>query len=185
MINPTAGKRVVRYEHWNRRAVTQEFIFPNGEFRTYLLLETDKKAVIIFPLTSNLDVIAIRIFRVAANKEIVELPGGLVEENSNPTDTAKRELEEETSYMSNKMIRLGTGIWFDPASIKVNYDAFLALDCEPCKRGTLDDDELIKTERMPIGEWLEKIKTGVVQDNKSIAVTLLALMKYKKLRQYL
>ena len=60
-------------------------------------------AVCIIPQLPDNRIALIRQYRYPVQKEMIELPAGKLEENENPEICAKRELEEEIGYQTEKL----------------------------------------------------------------------------------
>lgn len=76
----------------NKNIVSKEKIIKNDE----------KNSVIVIAITQNKEYI-ITIQNRINNKLIVEFPSGYIENNENPINAAKRELQEETGYISDDL----------------------------------------------------------------------------------
>lgn len=78
-------------------------------------------------------------------KETVDigLPAGYIENGEIPLISAKRELLEETGYVSDKFILMGSFYQDQGCSSAYNY-YFLALECKKISNQQLDKDEFIK-----------------------------------------
>ena len=61
------------------------------------------KGVAIVPVLND-SVILIRQYRIAIDREIVELPAGRLEDEEEPESCARRELEEEIGYSAGQMV---------------------------------------------------------------------------------
>lgn len=136
-----------------------------------------KPPTIIFAITANREVIAVKQFRHGAEEVLVEIPGGNPKAiDDTPEKVAERELEEETGYRAGEIILLGKRpVWFEPCSYKVGFHPVLAKDCVKVGDQELDETELIEFELIPMDEWLAMIHSGVIHDSKTITVTFLAL----------
>ena len=160
-----------------RRLNVQKFINPtNGIAEEFSFLLADVNSVIIFPITQDRKVVAIRQFRHAADDVFIELPGGRLESDELSVIAARRELLEETGFYSEKVIELKSKkIWVDPGSYRNFYIPCLATDCRQVSEPKLDAMEFIETVTIPIGEWLDMILDGLITDAKTLAITFLAL----------
>lgn len=155
-INPKTGK-------------TEEYYFLGTEF--------GKTPTIIFAITSDHQVIAVKQFRHGAEEVLIEVPGG---NPKTPEDTpefvALKELEEETGFRPGEIIVLGEEpMWFDPCSYKVGFYPVMAKDCEKVGDQALDETEDMECVLIPLDEWINMIHSGAIRDSKTIAVTFLAL----------
>jgi len=97
--------------------------------------------VIIVPLTKDNKLILIEQYRPCLSKKTIEFPAGSLEKNESILDCAKRELFEETGYISDGWERLGTGVLRLERENTDNY-FYLARDCEFVKKN--DDQNDVK-----------------------------------------
>ena len=64
---------------------------------------TVNDAVIILPIFEDSSILMVINYRHGVGSNLLELPGGLVRANENPSDTARRELLEETGYVCDNL----------------------------------------------------------------------------------
>jgi ADP-ribose pyrophosphatase len=133
-------------------------------------------AAAVVPVFRNQDgeiqVLLIRQFRHAAGGTIWEIPAGVLEKDEKPEDCAIRELKEETGAVAGKIEHLAT-ILTTPGFTDERIHLFLATDVE-LGSANPEDDEEIETVITPMAEVLEMIKTGTINDSKTISGILLA-----------
>ena len=109
---------------------------------------------------------------------VLEIPAGTLEKREDPIKCAFRELEEETGYRAKKMIPLLT---YYP-SIGYNTEAihcFVASGLKKIADLKLDDDEILSVVKMDLKKLLKLIKTGKIQDSKTICAVLTYAAKKK------
>ncbi len=168
-----------------KKLVDQTFLTKHGETVNYTIVDGNCISIIVFPLTTDMEVIAVKQFRPAANEIILELPGGNNEpEDKDFTQTAQRELIEETGYRSDELIALPNKLWPDPSSLTMYFYSFLAQECKQTQRSNnLDSNEDTETLLVPLSAWMDMISYGKITDMKTIAVTLLATLALNGGRQ--
>lgn len=110
---------------------------------------------------------------------VLEIPAGTLEKKEEPIKCAFRELEEETGYRAKKMTPL---ITYYPS---IGYNAeiihcFLASGLKKISDLSLDEDEILSVVKMDFKKLLSMIKTGKIQDSKTIC-TILTYAAKKKL----
>ncbi len=109
---------------------------------------------------------------------VLEIPAGTLEKREAPIKCAFRELEEETGYRAKKMTSL---ITYYP-SIGYNSEViycFLASGLKKIAGLKLDDDEILSVVKMDMQKLLRMIKTGKIQDSKTICAVLTYAAKKK------
>jgi ADP-ribose pyrophosphatase len=108
---------------------------------------------------------------------VLEIPAGTLEKKEEPIKCAFRELEEETGYRARKMTPL---ITYYP-SIGYNSEVihcFIASGLKKISDLKLDEDEILSVVKMDLKKILAMIRTGKIQDSKTIcAVLSYAVMK--------
>ncbi|MBI4330900.1 MAG: NUDIX hydrolase [Chloroflexi bacterium] len=128
-------------------------------------------AVVILPVDRNGDVLLVRQYRYSIGRDLLELPAGMIEPGEDPEECARRELREETGYAPGKLEKLGS--WFVAPGFCTEFmHFFMASDLSP-SRLIADDTEDIELIRLKFGDCLESIKSGRIQDGKTIAGLLI------------
>jgi len=102
---------------------------------------------------------------------VLEIPAGTLEKKEEPLKCAFRELEEETGYRARKMTPL---ITYYP-SIGYNSEVihcFIASGLKKMSDLKLDEDEILSVVKMDLKKILSMIRTGKIQDSKTICAVL-------------
>jgi ADP-ribose pyrophosphatase len=128
----------------------------------------------IVALTQNGEVVLVKQYRHGACESILEFPGGVVEDDEDPMDGAKRELLEETGYSASTLIPLEK-IYPNPALQTNTLHCFLALDAEKVGEQNLDAGEDIEVHLVPLDELIEMAKHGEFRHALMTAVLFFVL----------
>ena len=148
-------------------------ITPEGHTAKWDFLKHDGAACII-PVLADGRILMVRQFRNAIDRESLEVPAGKKEgPEEDPYICASRELEEETGYRSDhlvKLMKLVTAIAYCSETI----DVYIAKDLVPTAQ-RLDEDEFIDVIPYELDTLLGMIFREEIQDSKTVA----ALMAYK------
>jgi ADP-ribose pyrophosphatase len=121
--------------------------------------------VAIVPVIDN-HVILIRQFRIAIERELIELPAGRLEPDEDPADCARRELEEEIGYRAAELIPLASyfsSVGFTDERMHI----FLALEPEKAT-SKLEADERIHEVILSVESIQEKLDSQSFEDAKTI-----------------
>ena len=110
-------------------------------------------------------------YRYAISSELMEIPAGGIEQGESPEEAAVRELQEEIGKSHGQLIQL-CGFWLTPGWSDEYMYAYLATDLTDSKLPA-DDDENIQVVKVPLGEILREINSGLINDAKTIATVLL------------
>lgn len=131
-------------------------------------------AVVIIPVLDKEKVLLIRNRRYALDKILIELPAGTMEKNEDPINCAGRELLEETGYLARRLKPMAS-FYASPGILTEKLYVFLAYDLQ-VQQQKLDLGEEIEMVPTLLTEAMEMIRTGQIQDAKTIA----ALMMYER-----
>lgn len=135
-------------------------------------------AVAIVPLYDDNTVVLVRQFRLAAGRVMLEIPAGSVEPGEDIDATANRELAEEVHLEAGIMRKLFQSFVAPGYSTELIH-TYLATGLT-AKTLKGDDDEFLDIIRLPLGEAIEKIGTGEIEDSKSIGGLLYVDQLLKK-----
>ena len=133
-------------------------------------------AVVILPLLEGDRVCLIRNFRIAVDRELIELPAGTLDRPESPLNTAQRELQEETGFTAINWQELA-GFFMSPGILHERIHAFVARDLQPGE-AALEPGEVI--ENLIVG-WEDAVAMaldGRIEDAKSVAL----ILKWDRLR---
>jgi 8-oxo-dGTP pyrophosphatase MutT (NUDIX family) len=123
----------------------------------------------IVALTKNGEVVLVKQYRHGVCDVLWEFPGGVVEDDEDPVEGAKRELLEETGYASSNLIQIAR-LYPNPALQTNTLYCFLALDAEKVGGQNLDAGEDIEVDLVPLDRLIEMAKIGEFQHALMTAV---------------
>lgn len=129
-------------------------------------------AVGIVAITNNNEMVLVKQFRKAIEKELIEIPAGKLEIGEEPKDCVIRELKEETGYSAEKITYI-MEFYTSPGFSNEKLYLFLAEDlhegvAEPEK------DEYIEVLKIKIDDLISMINKGEVLDSKTIIGSFIA-----------
>lgn len=120
-------------------------------------------------------VIFVRQYRIAIEREILEIPAGLLEPDEPPEAAARRELIEETGYSANILIP-GPECYASCGYTDELLRVYLALDLEKAVKNH-DFDERLEEVIMPLEEAGRRLAEKNFEDAKTI-IGLHELFRY-------
>lgn len=132
-------------------------------------------AVCVIPVTDDNEVIMVRQYRYAFETEMLEIPAGKLEPGEDPFDAVKRELEEESGVVANKIEYLGE-IFTTVAIFDEKIHTYLATELE-FKSSHPDEDEFLEIEKIPLDILVDMVMNGKIRDSK----TQIAILKAHKI----
>jgi ADP-ribose pyrophosphatase len=127
-------------------------------------------AVCVMALRSNGTIVTIRNQRIAVDEWLHEFCAGKLERGEDPTDAARRELEEETGHVAGTMTSLGA-FYTSPGFTDERMHAFVATDLTTCPT-RLEADERIEVQFIDQARFERMIASGEVCDGKTLATYL-------------
>jgi len=127
--------------------------------------------VAIIAIDADDNVLLVKQFRKPVEKELLEIPAGSIDPGEDPVTTVRREMQEETGYLPQKVERLG-GFYSSPGFCTEYLHLYLATDLTPSPLYA-EDTESIKLTRVPISQIRSLIASGSICDAKSITGLLI------------
>jgi 8-oxo-dGTP pyrophosphatase MutT (NUDIX family) len=110
-------------------------------------------------ITPKEEIVFVKQYRFGIDEFTLELPGGLVETNEDPKDSAIREIQEETGYRSDQISLLGK-IASNPVFMDCWIYHFIAKGATQRFEVRQDPGEDIETILIPKEKVYEMIKNG-------------------------
>ncbi|MEO7660173.1 MAG: NUDIX hydrolase [Pyrinomonadaceae bacterium] len=135
-----------------------------------------KGSVIIIPVFADGTVALVRQYRHAAVKYLLEICAGTLEPGEDPEIGARRELEEEIGVTAAKVEKL-CEFYASPGFLTEKMHLYLATELTETSQN-LEADEILTTERYSFQQVFEMIRSGEIEDAKTIVGIMLAAPKY-------
>lgn len=137
----------------------------DGSKSVRIVVEHPGGVVIVAQKTPE-TILMVKQFRYPIKQTVLELPAGKLEKGEEPFPAAKRELEEETGYRAKNWKELGY-INTTPGFCDEKLYLYHAQDLEFVGEHP-DDGEIIEAYEYKISEIFDKIKSGEINDSKTI-----------------
>lgn len=116
----------------------------------------------------------VRQFRKPVDKELWEIPAGKLEPGESPLACAQRELAEEVGLRA-KDFRLLAAFYTSPGFASEKISVYLATGLAAQSEAQPDEDELLEVLSMPLADAEKMIRSGEIEDAKTIIAVLLAV----------
>lgn len=157
--------RIITVEKW-------QVLLPDGrEAEREIVLH--KGAAAVVPVDARGYVTLVRQHRVAIGRFTLEIPAGkLDEENEDPFDCARRELEEETGLIARKWQKMAHVVT-TPGFCTERIALYLATELTQAAAHT-DPDEFLHVVRLPLSEAASMVMRGEIEDAKTCLGLLMA-----------
>lgn len=151
----------------------------NDQHLKAIVLET-ANWVNVVAVTPEQKLLVVRQYRFGIGKTTTEIPAGLMDSDETPEQAARRELQEETGYTTEKWTYLG---WVEsnPAFLNNTCHFWLAQDVVQTHQTALDESEDVQMAELTWKQVQQEIRTGRMRN----AMTLLALGQVFDVRGFL
>jgi 8-oxo-dGTP pyrophosphatase MutT (NUDIX family) len=184
-IDMTASKFEFTTETWQKALERVEYktsifallkrdmVYPEERLEGSFYVLESADWINVIAVTPEQDIVLVEQYRFGIQEATLELPGGMVDPGEDTLLTAKRELAEETGFVSDDWQYLGK-VSSNPA-IQTNYThTFLARDCSRQQSQRLGKHEFIKVHILAMSEFLGLVSKGIVHH----ALVLAAIAQY-------
>jgi ADP-ribose pyrophosphatase len=144
----------------------------NSDYTNYTKLfnkiKTKNDGATIVPVFSDGSLLMIESYRRGVDVVILELPGGLIDNNEKPFETARKELLQETGYSCETLESKG---WFYtwPSRSNQKVHVFIAKGLEKVSKQNLDATENIKLKIISKDEIMLKLKNQEIRSAETIS----------------
>ena len=159
--------REVAYSCPGFDVVREEVILPDGTATDFDYL-VDPPSVVILPFTDDGEVVIIEEWRQSVKRRNRGFPAGSSEPtDTTMTETARRELREETGYEAEEFERLGA---FEPANglTDIEHHYFVASDCTRVGDPDHDPDESIEVDTTSWSTLRDAVLEGSIRDGRTV-----------------
>jgi len=177
------------YDDLNEKMLSSDSMYkgPVFEFRKSKVMLPDGKIVdrdiivhngacAVLPVDGN-DIIFVVQYRAAVGRLMLEIPAGKLDKNDEEIiSCAHRELSEETGYITGNMTFMLSYIPAAGYSSEVIH-IYLAENLRESEAHP-DEDEFVRTVRIPVDKAYEMCLKGEIQDSKTIIAILYYHEKY-------
>ena len=150
---------------------TYDVELSNGESGIREVVHHPGGVVVVAQKDEN-TILMVKQYRYPIKQVSLELPAGRLEKDENPDLAIKRELEEETGFVARTWKSLGY-IYTTPGICDEKLYLYYAMDLT-FKKQNPDDGEIIEHAEYSIEEVFRLIKTGEINDAKTICALMRA-----------
>lgn len=151
-------------------------LMPDGR-KTKRTIVEHAECIAVVAVDDQKNVLLVKQFRKAIEKELLEIPAGGIDPGEDAETAVKREMQEETGYLPQKLVKLGS-CYSAPGYCTEYLHLYLATDLVPSKL-VAEDTEGIEIIRVPVKEIPTLLASGKLTDAKSIA-GLYMFLDYQK-----
>jgi ADP-ribose pyrophosphatase len=131
-----------------------------GRYCDLSLLEAGNWVNVV-ALTPEKEIVLVRQFRHGTADFTLEIPGGMVDHGETPAQAASRELSEESGYVGDEPILLGS-VAPNPALFNNHCYTYLIENCRPSSIIQLDHGEDLEVSIRPLHEMPAIIAAGAI-----------------------
>jgi ADP-ribose pyrophosphatase len=156
-------------------SVTEDKAFDPDGFQIKRAIVQHGGSAVMMPVDDKKRILLVRQYRLPARAFMWELPAGRVDKGETVLQAARRELLEETGYKARKWTKL-LSFYVSPGFLAEKMTIFIAQDLTEGEQQPMED-ERIQLQWYRASEVDEMVKTGKIQDAKTI-IGLLAWQRY-------
>jgi len=129
-------------------------------------------AAAVVPMFDDGSVLLVRQHRYATGRRFLEVPAGKLDSGEAPADAAARELEEETGWRAGRLDAIGAVYPCIGYSDEVIH-LFVGTELSE-GAAVAGPDEQLEIVRMPFADALAQVRSGEIDDAKTVAALVRA-----------
>jgi len=139
------------------------FVNPRNGFELEAVVLHARHTINVVCLTTENQLVLVEQFRFGAGKFFTELPAGIIDEGEEPLQAAKRELIEETGFISQEWSLLGTS-YINPSYVDNVCHHYLARNAKFSGVVANEDSEDIAVRLHPFVNRNNLLSDGTIAD---------------------
>jgi ADP-ribose pyrophosphatase len=148
------------------RVTEDDAVDPKSGFEIKRSVVRHQGSAVMMAIEAKKRILLVRQYRLPAAKYLWELPAGKVDPGEKPLQAAKRELIEETGYRAQTWKKLAS-FFVSPGYVSERMTLYLATGLT-AGEATPMDDERIETRWFSAPEIARMIRTGAIEDAKTM-----------------
>jgi len=152
----------------------EKIALPGGRVVDEFLHLVARDFVVVVPFTDDGRIVTIRSYKHGPRRVSLSLPAGLLDDDEQPEEAARRELLEETGYEAASWERIGSFVVDSNYGLNTEH-AFIARGARRVREPQSGDLEEIQVELHDRAEVIAAIRSGDVAQLSSAAALGLAL----------
>lgn len=147
---------------------------PAGQVLDDYFVNVRPDVALVLPVTPERQVVFVRQYRHGVGQILLELPAGSFDPAvETPEAAAARELEEETGYTAERLLKLAT-LYDNPVKDTNQIHVFLANPAMDCGLAAPDPTEEIEVVLIPLDQVMQRIQQGELAVAGTVAALFLA-----------
>ena len=151
-------------------------VLPSGvEMEEFHVVEYPNWAATVC-IDQDENLVLVEQYRHGIHRSSLELPAGVIEQDEDPLEAAKRELLEETGYIAPNWTPLGR-FSTDPSNHSNYAYFFIAQNASFSMDPSYDDEEDLVTRTLPLKDALNLIEEGTMIHGLHVTALMLAWKK--------
>ncbi len=156
--------------------ITEDYAVDPSGFEIRRDIVRHRGSAVMMAVDENKRILLVRQFRLPAGRKMWEIPAGRLDEGETPLQAARRELREETGLRARKWRRL-ISFYPSPGFLSEKMHVFVATGLTHGEAEPMEDEKIESRwfAAAELGEW---IRTGRIQDGKTI-LAFLAWQRWK------
>ncbi|HEY9846912.1 MAG TPA: NUDIX hydrolase [Candidatus Caenarcaniphilales bacterium] len=168
-------KSEIVFDHRWYKVRRDTIALPAGHIVDDYFLSVRPDVALVFPVTSQEEIVFVRQYRHGAGEILLELPAGTFNPNEESAEAAAvRELVEETGYTCENLVKLAT-LYDNPVKETNRIHLFIARDVYQTANQKLDTTEEIEVVLISAAAVTNQILQGKISVSGTIAAIFLGL----------